>query len=226
MDKYYRSQKICVSGPMCNCLFYVVLLTTTSHNSGHFCFWPLWTSVQNSESMRFRTHVYWTFFSCFRGYYHLSKYSTLFNTLYMSFRTRQNRRSLAPAWNDLWWKWWPMISGDWWGLRFPDIFLQLRKKPGKTSIRKTDPTGDRTRARWVRGNDVTPRSQRWSRSGQDFILYPGTGCVSFPLSCVVTDAGPGILLTKNSGRPALFIYLLFWSTVCGSPFSHLTHGFP
>ena len=42
---------------------------------------PLWTSVQNSESMHFQTHVFsflFIFLSCFDGYYHLSKYLTLF----------------------------------------------------------------------------------------------------------------------------------------------------
>ena len=41
-----------------------------------------------------------------------------------------------------------MISKDGWGLRFPDIYRTDEKKtPGKTSTRKTDPTGDRTQAR-------------------------------------------------------------------------------
>ena len=57
-EQVYRTQKVCVSGPMCNGLFiHVVICTMTSHNTRHFCFYPLWTSVQNSESMRFRTHV-------------------------------------------------------------------------------------------------------------------------------------------------------------------------
>ena len=36
------------------------------------------------------------------------------------------------------------------------------ENPGKTSIRKTDPTGDWTRARYVRGNDVTSGPEWWS----------------------------------------------------------------
>ena len=56
-----------------------------------------------------------------------------------------------------------MISGNGWGLSFPDIYLTaVEKPPEKTSTRKTDSTGDRIRARQVRGNDVTPRPQRWS----------------------------------------------------------------
>ena len=43
---------------------------------------------------------------------------------------------------------------------FPTFVLQLRKNPETT--RKTDPTGDRTRTRYFRGNDVTPGLQRWS----------------------------------------------------------------
>ena len=45
------------------------------------------------------------------------------------------------------------------------LSLPLRssgKIPGKSSTRKTDLTGDRTRVRWARGNDVTAASQRWS----------------------------------------------------------------
>ena len=36
------------------------------------------------------------------------------------------------------------------------------ENPGKNLNQEIDPTGDRTRARCVRGNDVTPRRQRWS----------------------------------------------------------------
>ena len=51
---------------------------------------PLWTSVHISGSMPFRTHVYWTFFfSYFGGYYHLSKYSTLFKHIYTFLLSRK-----------------------------------------------------------------------------------------------------------------------------------------
>ena len=46
--------------------------------------------------------------------------------------------------------WYPGMDG---GLSFNDIW---GKTPEKPSTRKTDPTGDWTRARYVRGNDVTP----------------------------------------------------------------------
>ena len=36
------------------------------------------------------------------------------------------------------------------------------KTPENTSTRRTNPIGDRTRTRWVRGNDVTPWLQWWS----------------------------------------------------------------
>ena len=55
-----------------------------------------------------------------------------------------------------------MIFGDLGGLKLPDICLTGEEKLGKTLNQEIDPTGDRTRARCVRGNDVTPRPQRWS----------------------------------------------------------------
>ena len=81
----------------------------------------------------------------------------------LCFRANQHLRSLAPTPNDLWWLWWPMISGDGWGLSFPDNCLTVEEKtPDKTSPRKTDPTGNRTRTRCVRGNDVSHRPQSCS----------------------------------------------------------------
>ena len=43
---------------------------------------------------------------------------------------------------------------------------------------------------------------------RNFNFYPGTGCVSFVcvLSYAVSGRGPGIVLTTQSGRPAL-VYL-------------------
>ena len=46
--------------------------------------------------------------------------------------------------------------------KFPDICLTVDGKPRKKPQPGTDPTGDRTRARCVRDNDVTPRPHRWS----------------------------------------------------------------
>ena len=36
------------------------------------------------------------------------------------------------------WLWWPMVTGDGWGLSFPDICLTVEKRIRKTSTRKTD----------------------------------------------------------------------------------------
>ena len=45
---------------------------------------------------------------------------------------------------------------------FPDICLTVEEKiQEKTSTRKTGFSGNRTRTRWARGNDVTPRPQRF-----------------------------------------------------------------
>ena len=49
----------------------------------------------------------------------------------MCFRARLHQRSLAPVWNDFWWLWWPMISGDVWDLSLPDICLTVEEKPRK-----------------------------------------------------------------------------------------------
>ena len=52
-----------------------------------------------------------------------------------------------------------MISGNGWGLSPEDI---ERKTPEKTSTRKTEQTGDRTRARYVRDYYVIPWQRRCS----------------------------------------------------------------
>ena len=52
-----------------------------------------------------------------------------------------------------------MIPGDEYGPNFLTFVLQLRKSPGRNLNQETDPTGDRTLARCVRSNSVTPRSQ-------------------------------------------------------------------
>ena len=49
----------------------------------------------------------------------------------MGFRTRLHRRSLESVWNDIWWLWWSMISGDKWEPSFPIFILQMRKNPEK-----------------------------------------------------------------------------------------------
>ena len=63
------------------------------------------------------------------------------------FRARQHLRSLTPVMNDFCWLWWPVIFGDGWDLSFPNFCLTDEEKPGKTSTRKTDLTGDRTPVR-------------------------------------------------------------------------------
>ena len=71
------------------------------------------------------------------------------------FRGHERRRSLAPGSNDLWWLWWPMISGDWWCLRFPDICLTVEEKtrkkpqPGNLSRPGIEPEPAAWRARML-----------------------------------------------------------------------------
>ena len=50
--------------------------------------------------------------------------------VYMGFRAREYRRSLTP-YEMIYSDWWPMISGDTWGLSFPDICLTVEGKPRK-----------------------------------------------------------------------------------------------
>ena len=45
--------------------------------------------------------------------------------------------------------------------KFSDICVTVEGNPRKNLNQETEPTGDRTRARCVRSNDVNPRSQRW-----------------------------------------------------------------
>ena len=55
-----------------------------------------------------------------------------------------------------------MITGDEYGSNFLTFVLRLRENSGKKFNQEIDPLGDRTRARCVRSNDVTPMLQRWS----------------------------------------------------------------
>ena len=50
---------------------------------------------------------------------------------YMIFMARPHHRSLALIMIDFLRLWWPMISGDGWGLSFPDICLTVEEKPRK-----------------------------------------------------------------------------------------------
>ena len=56
--------------------------------SDHVWSAPVTDKVSISESMRLRTHVYWTFFLV---YYYLLKYSILFNTLYTAYELGSGR---------------------------------------------------------------------------------------------------------------------------------------
>ena len=59
-----------------------------------------------------------------------------------------------------------MMANDVWGYMEPKFSWHLSyswaKIPEKTSTRKTYPTRDRTQARWVKGNDVTPQPERFN----------------------------------------------------------------
>ena len=61
---------------------------------------------------------------------------------------------------------------------------------------------------------------------RNFNFCPGIGYVSFVcvLSYVVSSRGPDIVLSTHSGRPALYICLVFWFKDCCSPYTHLTNG--
>ena len=86
--------------------------------------------------------------------YHLIKY--LFND-------GQRPSPSVDGWYTLWMiyvmaTWFP---GRMWHI-FPDICHTVEGKPWKNLNLEIDPTGDRTRDRCVRSNDVTPRLHRWS----------------------------------------------------------------
>ena len=83
---------------------------------------------------------------------------TLFNIVCMyiwGFRACQHPRSLVPVMNYDDDNDGQMIFGDLGGLNLPDIYLQMRKNPKKTTPRKLVPTGDRTQACCVTGTHAT-----------------------------------------------------------------------
>ena len=57
-----------------------------------------------------------------------------------------------------------MIPGDKYGINLLTKDLQLRRNRGKNLNQEIDQTETQTWARLIGGNDVTPRSQRWSIS--------------------------------------------------------------
>ena len=61
------------------------------------------------------------------------------------------------------WLWWPNDTRGRIRSKFPDFCPTVEEKSRKNFNQKIDTIGDRTRARCMRGNDVTPRPQRWSR---------------------------------------------------------------
>ena len=56
-----------------------------------------------------------------------------------------------------------MITGDERGANFLTFVLRQRENPGKYLNQDIDSPGDRTWARCVRSNDVTPTPQQWSK---------------------------------------------------------------
>ena len=76
-------------------------------------------------------------------------YTSFFICCNLCFRARQHPRSLAPVMNDFWWFWWPIISGDGCGLRFPDICLTVEENPGKNFNQENWPDrGSNQAPRW------------------------------------------------------------------------------
>ena len=55
-----------------------------------------------------------------------------------------------------------MIPEEEYDLNFQTFVLRMREHHEKNLNQETNPTGDRTQVRLMRGNDVTPRRQRWS----------------------------------------------------------------
>ena len=104
----------------------------------------------------------------------------------MGFRARIHQRSLTPVWNyfdNI--LWWPMISGDRWGLSFPDICLTGEEKPRQNPTQETCP--DR------RSNPGQLRDKRACYH----LLHSGGPCSikNWPRS--------GIKRAKNMGFPSL-----------------------
>ena len=63
---------------------------------------------------------------------------------------------------DFKWIWWSNDTrGQLWP-KIPEICLVVEENLRKNLNQEINPTRDRTQDCWVRGNDVTPTSQRWS----------------------------------------------------------------
>ena len=84
-----------------------------------------------------------------------------------------------------------MISEDGWGLSFPDICLTVDEKSRTNLSQENYLTGNRTRALYVRRNDVTPRPQRWSSKKEKKMTREGV--IGYPRSIVAN------LLSNSTG---------------------------
>ena len=121
----------------------------------------------------------------------------------LCFRACQYLRSLAPIMNDFWW-WWPMISRDGRGLRFPDICLTVEKKPQKNIHQENWPN-------W--GSNPGPLSERQR-------CYPLTTAVVFSyVNMFIHLEYSSVSIMKYSLEQRVFIYDNFvkyksWRTSC------------
>ena len=80
--------------------------------------------------------------------------------------------------------------------KFPDICLMVEGKPQENLKQETIPTGDRTRTRYVRDNDVTPRPQQGSNS-----LYHHHQCVLSKGSPSLQALEPRLHFCRRQGFP-------------------------
>ena len=91
------------------------------------------------------------------------------NYPYMGFMARLHQRSLAPVWNDFLRLWWPMISGNGWGLNFPEIYLTVEEKPREKLNQENWPDRRSNRGpldgrQWLypTTTDVVPTPKKWT----------------------------------------------------------------
>ena len=106
-----------------------------------------------------------------------------------------------------------MITGD-------ECGLCLTEKNLNQGI---DPTGDRTRIRCVRSNDVKPRSQRWS--SWNLICILGLVVCSLSVLCSVLSLEEALTFcwTQIQEGPSLCSCLVLWSIVSCSPSGFFNH---
>ena len=108
--------------------------------------------------------------------------------------------------------------------KFPDICVTVEEQSRKKSQPGNWPDGDRTRARCLRGNDITPRPQRWfdrtlltyisyemmQTQSEEYIgiKYDETNCRAAP--CLILCA---LWLRNKSSRILLMNILLSFYTL-------------